>query len=87
MRGLGTICIVCTLVSALLVAVASVSSGQNLNEADALNRKSVELYNAGKYEEAIPIAQRSLAISEKASVVIIPMSLPPWTIWLSCITA
>jgi tetratricopeptide (TPR) repeat protein len=42
-----------------------VSSGQNLTEADALNKKVNELYNAGKYAEATPLAQRLLAIREK----------------------
>jgi hypothetical protein len=65
MQGLGTIGIVAALVGALSVATASVSSGQNLTEADALNKKVNELYNAGKYAEATPLAQRLLAIREK----------------------
>jgi hypothetical protein len=65
MQGLGSIGIVAALVGALSVATASVSSGQNLTEADALNKKVNELYNAGKYAEATPLAQRLLAIREK----------------------
>ncbi|MDZ4790015.1 MAG: tetratricopeptide repeat protein, partial [Hyphomicrobiales bacterium] len=35
-------------------------------ELEALNDKVIELYQAGKYAEATPIAQRALAIAEKA---------------------
>ena len=35
------------------------------NEAAALHAKVVELYRAGKYSEALPFAQRELAIVEK----------------------
>jgi CHAT domain-containing protein/Tfp pilus assembly protein PilF len=66
MRGFIKIGVVAALVGEMLVAVSDVSSGQNLNEADALNKKGMELYRAGKYEEAIPLAQRVLAIREKA---------------------
>jgi hypothetical protein len=34
------------------------------NESNILNRKASELYQAGKYSEAIPLAQRALAIRE-----------------------
>jgi CHAT domain-containing protein/tetratricopeptide (TPR) repeat protein len=37
-----------------------------LNEAERLNREAAELYKAGKYDAAIPMALRSLAIREKA---------------------
>jgi len=37
-----------------------------LDEAKALNRKVVELYSSGRYEEAIPYAERVLQIREKA---------------------
>jgi tetratricopeptide (TPR) repeat protein len=66
MRGSRRIGVVAALVGALLAATASVSSGQNLKEADALNKRLMQLYNAGKYEEAIPLAERALAIREKA---------------------
>ena len=36
------------------------------NEAGVLNTKVMELYNAGQYAEAIPLAQRALSIREKA---------------------
>ncbi|MEN9215954.1 MAG: tetratricopeptide repeat protein, partial [Gloeomargarita sp. HHBFW_bins_162] len=37
-----------------------------LQEAERLNQKVIQLYNQGRYSEAIPLAQRSLAILEKA---------------------
>ena len=48
-RGFIKIGVVAALVGAMLVAVSDVSSGQNLIEADALNKKGMELYRAGKY--------------------------------------
>jgi CHAT domain-containing protein len=53
------------LTGALLVAALNTSSAQSLKEADALNKKVIELYSAGKYVEAIPIAQRALSIRER----------------------
>jgi hypothetical protein len=40
------------------------SFAQN-DEAAALNAKVIELYRAGKFSEAIPLAQRALVIREK----------------------
>ncbi len=37
-----------------------------LQEASGLNEEVVKLYRAGKYDEAIPLAKRALAIYEKA---------------------
>jgi CHAT domain-containing protein len=37
-----------------------------LNEAKALNKKVAELYRAGKFGEALPLAQRSVELEEKA---------------------
>jgi CHAT domain-containing protein/Tfp pilus assembly protein PilF len=39
---------------------------EKLVEAERLNQQVIKLYNQGKYDEAIPLAQRSLAIREKA---------------------
>jgi hypothetical protein len=36
------------------------------DDAAALNKRAVELSQAGKFSEAIPLAQRELAIVEKA---------------------
>lgn len=46
----------------------SPSSAQlvELSEAKRLNQQVLQLLNQGKYSEAIPLAQRSLAIREKA---------------------
>jgi tetratricopeptide (TPR) repeat protein len=66
MRGFKRIGIVAATTGAMLVATASVSSAQNLKEVQTLNKQVDELYDAGKYAEAIPLAQRALAIREKA---------------------
>jgi Tetratricopeptide repeat len=50
---------------ALLAAVPTVSFGQSLKEADVLKNKVIELYNAGKYTQAISIAEKVLSIREK----------------------
>jgi CHAT domain-containing protein/Tfp pilus assembly protein PilF len=50
----------------LLFGDASISLAQLGDEANALNKKLVELYNAGRYADAIPIAQQVVAIAEKA---------------------
>jgi CHAT domain-containing protein len=55
-------------IAGLLVALAVVWSAPalaQLQEAAALDAKVTALYNAGRYQEAIPLAQRSLAIAEK----------------------
>jgi CHAT domain-containing protein/tetratricopeptide (TPR) repeat protein len=56
---------IAALTAALLVVEPNVGSGQNLGEAEALNRKVTELFSAGKYEEAIPLVQRVLSMGEK----------------------
>src|SRR6516165_9350579 len=50
----------------LLLGKLSISAAQQGDEATALNKKVIELYNAGRYADAIPIAQQVLAIREKA---------------------
>jgi hypothetical protein len=45
-------------------AVADSRDAQ-LAEATALNEQVVELYNRGKYSEALPLAQKALRIREK----------------------
>lgn len=56
-----------TLGGAWWVAVAGVcAQTDDLEEAKRLNRQVIQLYNAGKYDEAIPLAERALAIREKA---------------------
>jgi tetratricopeptide (TPR) repeat protein len=38
----------------------------SLDEVERLNKEVVRLYNAGRYDEAIPLAERALGIGEKA---------------------
>ena len=66
MRGFIKIGVVSALAGTMLIAVSDASLGQNLTDADALTKTVDELYGAGKYAEAIPFAQRALAIREKA---------------------
>ena len=57
------------LIAAFLVSLfclPGLSMGQSLDEAKRLNQQIVQLYNQGRYQEAIPIAKRALAIYEKA---------------------
>ena len=51
------------LIGAHSVAVAQQGS---IQEAEALNQQVVDLYARGRYEEAIPRAERALVIREKA---------------------
>ncbi|HAX74953.1 MAG TPA: kinesin, partial [Cyanobacteria bacterium UBA11372] len=44
----------------------SAEQSAEVEEAERLNQQVVELYQQGKYAEAIPLAQRALAIREKA---------------------
>ena len=57
--------IIAGLIVAIAIAWPAPASAQ-LREAAALDAKVTALYSAGKYQEAIPLAQRSLAIREKA---------------------
>src|SRR5215467_11538142 len=49
-----------------LLAVPHAAFAQGLTEAAALNQQVVQLYNQRRYSEAMPLAQRALAIQEKA---------------------
>ena len=51
---------------ALGAVLTSPARAQQGDDADALNAGVVRLYGEGRYGEAIPLAQRSLAIREKA---------------------
>jgi hypothetical protein len=66
MRKAGRVGIIVGLVSVLLVSAPGAGACQSLKEADALTKKSVELYNAGKFADAISLAQRALSIRESA---------------------
>src|SRR5712691_4105686 len=53
--------------AALALSFASVvPSVAQRDEAEALHKQVIELYRAGKYADAIPLAQRVLAIREKS---------------------
>jgi CHAT domain-containing protein/Tfp pilus assembly protein PilF len=66
MRALLTVGTVAVLLATLLVGNASISSAQPSVEASELNQKVIELTNAGRYADAIPIAQRALTLRENA---------------------
>src|SRR5262249_43042973 len=50
----------------LLLGNASISAAQPGDEASELNKKLMELYSAGRYADAVPVAQQIVAIREKA---------------------
>jgi len=55
------------LCGALWGASVSVSAqSEDLEEAKRLNERAMELLEAGQYDEAVPLAERALAIREKA---------------------
>jgi tetratricopeptide (TPR) repeat protein len=54
------------LLLSFLLSTPHTATAQNLNEATSLNKRAVELYQAGRYSEAIPLVQRLLAMREKA---------------------
>ena len=59
----GSICVAVTALALSLSVV--VPSWAEQDEASRLNQQSKELYREGKYAEALPLAQRLLAIREK----------------------
>ena len=65
MRRITSFSISAAVYASLWVVTTSASWGQDLKEAEVLNTKVIELYNAGQYAEALPLAQRALSIREK----------------------
>ena len=65
MQRLKKISITAALAGALLVGFDSMLFAQQADEATELNKRVIELYNAGRYSDALPIAQRVLAIRER----------------------
>jgi tetratricopeptide (TPR) repeat protein/CHAT domain-containing protein len=63
--ALKRITIAAALGAGLLFSADSISLAQRVDEANELNRRVIELYNTGQYSDAIPIAQRVLAILEE----------------------
>jgi CHAT domain-containing protein/Tfp pilus assembly protein PilF len=53
-------------VAGVLLVGAPIALAQQPDEASELNKKIIELHNAGRYSDAIPLARRLLAILEKA---------------------
>jgi tetratricopeptide (TPR) repeat protein len=66
MRSLRKISIAAALAGVLVAGPGSTLLAQQVDEASELNKRVIELYNAGRYADAIPIAQQLLAIREKA---------------------
>ena len=60
-------CSICVVVCALAVLAIGPSQGaaQTTEDLSALNQQVVELYQAGKYAEAISVAQQALALAKK----------------------
>ena len=73
------------MVATLFLAGAMRPAGPALAESkaelDALNKEVHQLYQAGKYEEAIPVARRQVEVAEKVSLAIIQILRFPSTIW------
>ena len=58
--------IIAVLLIGFLLTVCHAAFAQNVDEATALNGQMEVLYRQGRYSEAMPLAQRILAIREKA---------------------
>jgi hypothetical protein len=80
MPAMKTVKIIATLLIGFFLSVPHAALAQ-VDEAAALNQQVLQLYSQGRYSEAIPLAQRTLAIVEKARVPTIPMLRQRWTIW------
>jgi tetratricopeptide (TPR) repeat protein len=65
-RSLKKISIAAALAGVLFVGTSSIPLAQQTDDVNELNKRVLELYRAGRYSEAIQIAQRVLAIREKA---------------------
>src|SRR5262249_60533906 len=65
-RSLKKISIAAALAGVLFVGTSSIPLAQQTDDVNELNKKVLELYRAGRYSDAIQIAQRGLAIREKA---------------------
>src|SRR5262249_32587335 len=65
MRSLQQAGLAAVLTAILLLGNASISPAQPGDEASELNKKIVELYNAGRYADASPIARQGVASRER----------------------
>jgi hypothetical protein len=65
------------------VGAAGLATAQT-DDAEAMNQRVIELYNAGKYGEAIPVAERYVeAMKPDTGPTILGMP-PRSTTWPSC---
>jgi tetratricopeptide (TPR) repeat protein len=64
--SLKKISIAAALAGVLFVGTSSIPLAQQTDDVNELNKRVLELYRAGRYSDAIQIAQRVLAIREKA---------------------
>src|SRR5262249_49184513 len=65
-RSLKKISIAAALAGVLFVGTSSIPLAQQTDDVNELNKRALELYRAGRYSDAIQIAQLLLAIREKA---------------------
>ena len=65
-KGGGTFVLIQRRAGSPPAALGQSSSIWDTADAAALNQQATQLYNQGRYSEAIPLAQRALAIREKA---------------------
>ena len=65
MKAVRAINVIVILIVGFLLAEPHAAFAQSLDEATALNQQATQLYNQGRYSEAIPLAERALAIREK----------------------
>ena len=77
MRSLLKLGLATTFAATLLFGNVSISPAQQIDEANELNKKVIELYNAGRYSDATPLAQQILSIEKRCSVATTPMSASP----------
>jgi Tetratricopeptide repeat len=69
MKGRGRLhqwCVAAVFLLALLVSSTAGAQEGDLAEAERLNGQILQYYATGQYQQAIPLAQRALAIREKA---------------------
>ena len=66
MRGRRLVKTIAAVLICFTLSVPRPASAQGLDEATAVTQKAIQLYDQGRYSEAIPLAQRALAIREKA---------------------
>ena len=64
--AVGALLLLTVIVAFLTIPVPVRGQTEELATAERLNSQVLELYSAGRYNEAIPLAERALAIREKA---------------------